>query len=139
LLKHSADPNAAGTNGMTPLLLAASAGYGGKLCVAALLDAGAEVDKTGSGGITPLMLAASHRQVESVRILLTHGADARRSDGYGHDALFYARQSLVSLSEDADVSGIEEDAETKAWHLQYTQEQEANGQRCIALLEAALR
>jgi ankyrin repeat protein len=141
LLKHGADPNAAGSNGMTPLLLAASASYGGALCVEALLTAGADPEKSGNGGMTPLMVAAHRRRVESIRLLLAHGAEASRVDRYKHDALFYARQSLASLSaeENEGDSETEMDAETQVWLQEFMQEQEAKGQECIILLEAALR
>lgn len=134
LLKHGADPNATGNNGRTPLLLAASSNFGGTACLEALLAAGADPEKPGNGGITPLMLAAYHRQVESVRILLTHGVDAHRTDIHSHDAFFYAQQGLARLAAEDN----ENDAETKAAVQEWIQEQQVNSEKCIALLEAAL-
>lgn len=147
LLKHGADPNAAGTNGMTPLMLAARSSYCGDHCVAELLASGADAEKATSTGLTPLMIAANYRQTESVRILLAHGVDARRVDTFKHDALFYARQRLTHLQtesdeEEAEAQGeaeTEEDAEFRARQQAYMQEVLAQATECVALLEAALQ
>lgn len=132
LLKHGADPNAAGDNGMTPLLLAVQSDYGAGPCIEALLAAGAELEKAGPAGITPLMRAAYRGRAEIVRLLLTHGANRSRLDRFGHDARYYAEQTLASLQTDAEEENSAEEADetAQAWR----QEQEANAQLCIALL-----
>jgi ankyrin repeat protein len=133
LLKHGADPNAAGHNGMTPLLLAVRSSYGSEPCIEALLAAGANAEKGGHGGITPLMRAAYQGRVENLRLLLTYGVDAQRVDQFGHDALYYARQYRTSLHAQAEEDNATEEnnEQFQAWR----QEQEQNAQRCIALLE----
>ena len=133
LLKHGADPNAAGSNSMTPLLLVVRSSFGAEPCIAALLDAGADVEKAAHGGITPTMWAAAYGQVENLRLLLAHGADAGRVDRFGHDARYYARQYLASLRAEAEEerSADEENAQAQEWR----QEREQSARSCIALLE----
>lgn len=135
LLKHGADPNAAGTNGITPLLLAVQSSAGAEPCIAALLAAGADVDKEGHLGITPLMAAAAYGMAENLRLLLAHGADAKRVDHFGHDAGYYARQYLAQLraETEGDSSEGEVDEQSQVWR----REREQNAQKCIALLEMA--
>ena len=61
--------------------------------VAALLDAGAEVDAkhTGAGGIpTPLIAAAFGGHIEAVRLLLARGADIDAVNSQGRSALVQA-------------------------------------------------
>jgi ankyrin repeat protein len=134
LLRHGADPNAAGTNGMTPLLLAVQSSYGAEPCLEALVAAGAEVDKPGHLGITPLMAAAAYGMAENLRLLLAHGADATRADHFGHDAGYYARQYLAHLRAEAEEEGSTgaADEESHAWR----RKREENAQRCLALLGA---
>lgn len=136
LLKQGADPNAAGHNGMTPLLLSVQSSYGAEPCVASLLAAGADLEKSGTGGITPLMRAAYRGRAEIVRLLLTHGANPSRVDHFGHDALYYAEQSLASLQSDDEEEGEDEEANetTQVWR----QEQEANARHCVALLRESV-
>jgi ankyrin repeat protein len=143
LLKHSADPNAAGSNGRTPLLLAVESGYESTPCVKALLAAGADIEKAGRGGITPLMRAAYCGQAEDVRLLLAAGADLRRVDHFGHDAAYYAEQRLANLNEEAEAEVAETAEETeverrmKEERLRWREERSQNAQRCRALIEAA--
>lgn len=133
LLKHGADPNAAGRNGMTPLLLVVQSSNGAGPCITALLAAGADLEKADPGGITPLMRAAYRGRAENVRLLLDHGADASRIDRFGHDARYYAEQYLAHLRSKAGEEGAAEEAdeETQAWQ----QKQEQRAQLCIALLD----
>lgn len=131
LLNHGADPNAAGSNGMTPLSLALQSDYGAEPCIAALLAAGADLEKTGPVGITPLMRAAYRGRVENLRLLLAHGADVSRVDRFGHDARYYTEQYLAHLRSEAEENSAEEaDEETHAWY----QEQEERARLCLALL-----
>ena len=75
----------------TPLWDAASEGDVNR--VAALLDAGAEIDAkhTGAGGIpTPLIAAAFCGHIEVVRLLLARGADVEAVNSQGRSALVQA-------------------------------------------------
>jgi ankyrin repeat protein len=54
--------------------------------VRALLDAGAAVDDANDKGITPLMSAAAWGREETVRLLLSRGADAKRQTKDGKTA-----------------------------------------------------
>jgi ankyrin repeat protein len=74
LLDAGADPNAATTNGTTPLMFAAAAGNVEAL--RRLLDAKADVAaKEKAMGQTALMFAAANGRTEAARILVARGAD----------------------------------------------------------------
>lgn len=60
---------------------------GGADKLADYLDAGLMPDLTDSKGDTLLILAAYHRQADTVRVLLAHGADHARVNDRGHTAL----------------------------------------------------
>lgn len=130
LLRHSADPNLAGNNGMTPLLLAVESHYESTPCVKALLAAGADIEKAGHGGITPLMRAAHAGQAEIVELLLAEGANAQCTDNFGHDAAHYAAQHLASIQ--AEFAEVEAEADDEEWW----QTQIAQAERCVVLLAA---
>ena len=55
-----------------------------------LLDAGADPDASDDRGVTPLMAAAYHDSAAVVGLLLQRGADSRRIDVDGRNALSYA-------------------------------------------------
>jgi uncharacterized protein len=55
-----------------------------------LLAAQAPVDAPNKQGVTPLMLAADANKVEAVRVLLASGADPKKQDFTGRDALGWA-------------------------------------------------
>jgi uncharacterized protein len=74
--------------GDTALHRAAEAGQA--QMVRLLLAANAPVDATNRQGITPLMLAADANKVEAVRVLLAGGADPKKQDFSGRDALGWA-------------------------------------------------
>jgi uncharacterized protein len=55
--------------------------------LADLLDGGLPVDLTNDKGDTLLVLAAYHRHLDTVRVLLAHGADTSRANDRGQTAL----------------------------------------------------
>src|SRR5712691_4164870 len=57
-----------------------------------LLDVGAAVDPENKNGMTPLMIAASRGNMAIVQALLTKGANARKTDFTGRDALGWAAE-----------------------------------------------
>jgi len=75
LIRAGADIHALGTNGWTPLHMAAARGQVEKARL--LIDAGAEVNRRTEivASETPLMEAAFTGQPSTVRLLLEHGAD----------------------------------------------------------------
>lgn len=113
LLRHGADPNVTGQNGMTPLLLAARGSYGAYACIETLLEAGAEIERSLFGNITPLMCAARAGELPNVRVLLEHGADASRQDRWGHDAAYYAREYQAAITAPPDASELPESMRTE--------------------------
>ena len=89
LARQSADLNArSGVNGWTPLLHAIHKNQ--RASVAALLDAGADVNATAPNGMTPLMMAAGYGYTDIVNLLLDRGADARAKLPDGENALSLA-------------------------------------------------
>jgi ankyrin repeat protein len=82
LLSRGADPDAATGMGETPLHYAVLANAGTD-CMAALLDAGADIDEETDEGVTALMVAARTAHLDMVEWLLDHGAgvDARTVTG----------------------------------------------------------
>ncbi|MCB0120993.1 MAG: ankyrin repeat domain-containing protein, partial [Caldilineaceae bacterium] len=146
LLAHGADPNLAGANGMTPLLLAVESSYESTPCVAALLEQGADPALAGHGGITPLMRAVNAGEAENVRLLLAQGVDVQQRDRYGHDALHYATERLQQLMtpEQADEDENEEagkellEPELRAWMAELNQRAIDKAALCVALLKTAL-
>jgi uncharacterized protein len=74
--------------GATALHWAAEAGY--VEAVTALLQAKAPVDAINRQGVTPLMLAAGANKGDAVKLLLKAGADPKKQDFTGRDALGYA-------------------------------------------------
>jgi ankyrin repeat protein len=80
LVRAGADIHATGTNGWTPLHMAAARGQVEKARL--LIDAGADVNrrKEIDASETPLMEAAFTGQPSTVRLLLAHGADPSMRD-----------------------------------------------------------
>jgi ankyrin repeat protein len=74
--------------GSTPLHWAAQAGR--NEVVKLLLQAKAPVDAANKQGITPLMMAAEANKSDVVRTLLDAGADPRKQDFTGRDAVGWA-------------------------------------------------
>ena len=91
LLGKGARPDLQNNRGETPLHLAAQLGWaeGAQL----LISQRATVDLANSRGETPLILAVQRRDVATTRLLLTSGANPKRTDNVaGLSALDYARQ-----------------------------------------------
>ena len=107
LLARGADPSRYAGPG-EPTALAAAAAEGRLRCVAALVDAGADVDGF-SESRPPLHAATAEGQLPAVVALLDAGADVDRGDASGRTALMLAagdgRTALVRtlLNADADV------------------------------------
>lgn len=80
LIRAGADIHALGTNGWTPLHMAAARGQVEKARL--LIDAGADVNRRTEidASETPLMEAAFTGQPSTVRLLLEHGADPAMRD-----------------------------------------------------------
>src|SRR5690606_13523964 len=75
--EFGAYPIARGSNGETPLMMAAR--NGSVAAIEALVAAGAEVDAVEPlRGTTALMWAAEQRRAEAVSALIAHGADVNR-------------------------------------------------------------
>jgi ankyrin repeat protein len=79
--------------GNTPLHWAA--GGGNLELVKTLLAAKAPLETQNKQGLTPLMLAASNNRLAVVKLLLKDGADPRKRDFTGRDALGWARLPAV--------------------------------------------
>lgn len=60
-----------------------------------LLDAQSPIDPANREGLTPLMTAARNGQLAAVRFLLEKGADPRKQDFTGRDALGWANQPAI--------------------------------------------
>jgi len=88
LLDHGAHVDALDQSGGTALHWAAELGKVDMIKF--LLDHKASVDATNRQGITPLMLAASHARPAAIKILLAHGADPKKQDYTGRDAIAWA-------------------------------------------------
>jgi len=138
LLRHGADPNRAGDDGFTPLLLAAASGLWADACIEALLAGRADPNKPNLAGTTPLMLAAGRARAANLVILLANGADSQQRDHYGQDALAYARRYLDGLLKEIDEVRAAPDEE-QSLILEYLQPREAEARTCIASLEAHLQ
>ena len=58
-----------------------------------LIERGAEIDAVSPNGTTPLMMAAQYGSEDSVKLLLEHGADAKRRNQRNLGAADFARLS----------------------------------------------
>lgn len=74
--------------GYTPLLYAAREGC--RECVAALLDAGADINLTDLWGQTPLLMALLNLHYDTAAFLIERGADIKRWDWWGRTPLYNA-------------------------------------------------
>ena len=95
LIKGRAKLDVADKLGNTPLHYAAERN---QVEMAALLvDAGAAADPINRNGVTPLMRAAGRGNLEMVRTLLAKGANPRKTDFTGRDAVGWASDSRRPL------------------------------------------
>ena len=76
------------TGGMTALLYAARVGC--LECVAAMLDAGAEIDLPNPDGVTPLMAALDNFNFDTAALLIERGAATELWDWWGRTPLYIA-------------------------------------------------
>lgn len=76
------------TGGLTPLLYAARAGCLG--CVAAMLEAGANVDQPNPDGMTPMIVALDNGHPDVARYLFDQGANPHVWDWWGRTPLYVA-------------------------------------------------
>lgn len=91
LLKHGANPNLEDFNGSTPLLSALRDDETHLGVLRILLRAGADPNLRSSSGFwTPLISAADFGQTESIKCLLSAGADVRATNSQGLTALHFA-------------------------------------------------
>lgn len=103
LLTEGADPNAITECGKSPLMLAAM--YGHKSVIAALLDAGADLnlgsDEDYEEGTTALMYIASSffasNRAEVIQFLVERGADVNAQNDKGQTALMLARENADAV------------------------------------------
>jgi ankyrin repeat protein len=108
LLSKGARPDIQTRTGDTPLMLAAQLGWVDG--ADALLKRRAAVDLANSRGETPLIQAVQKRDIAMVRLLLSRGANPKRTDSVaGYSALDYARQD----SRAATIARTLEEAATK--------------------------
>lgn len=92
LLLKGADLEAKDSNGRTALLYASSGPFGET--VGLILEKGADSNVQGTlEGFTALMTAAAEGQLEVVRLLLEHDADASLKDKDGDTARSFAEQN----------------------------------------------
>lgn len=91
MLARGARPDAAASDGATPLILAAQLGWTDGATL--LLQRGANPNLGNSRGETPLILAVQRRDIQMVRLLLSARADPSQTDNMsGNSAIDYARQ-----------------------------------------------
>jgi ankyrin repeat protein len=96
LATRGADPNApSGGNRWTPLLHAVHKHQNAS--VAALLNAGADVNRADEQGVTPLMMAAGYGYDDTVQLLLQRHADARVKRSNGETALDWAMSGMTDI------------------------------------------
>ena len=126
LCSRGADPNRISEHNWTALHLAARARHDVEVVVA-LLDCGGDPNlRVAPEGVfservnppTPLMCAAaSSHSAETVRVLLSRGADFSATDATGGDAETHARTGLVRSTRDEFPDEEDRDAWNQDWRL----------------------
>ena len=97
LLGQGAKADLPNKDGNTPLTLATQIGW--EEGAALLLRMGAKANAANNRGETPLMFAVQKRDIPMVRLLLSKGADPKRTDNVsGYSALDYARRDPRAAS-----------------------------------------
>jgi ankyrin repeat protein len=97
LIGKGAKTDIQNNEGMTPLAVAAQIGWAEGAQV--LLDRRASVDLANNRGETPLIIAVQNRDMATVRLLLSKGANPRRADRVaGYSALDYAKRDNRSAA-----------------------------------------
>ena len=92
LLDAGAEVNVKGTDGLTPLMLAAQNNPNPEV-LKVLIEAGEDVNAKDTEGWTPLMIAAIENTPEVLTALLEAGADAKAKNDEGKTALDCARMN----------------------------------------------
>lgn len=107
-LREGANPNLAGADGDTPLIVAARVGFLG--AAEQLLARKALIDAENKRGETALIAAVQAKQVPMVKLLLEHGADPDKTDNFqGRSARDYAKQN----TRDKDLLALIESSQDK--------------------------
>jgi ankyrin repeat protein len=79
-----------------------------ELIVERLIEAGADVNRVDADGKTALMHAVANQRIEAVKILLTKGADAGKSDRTGNNPLSIAHRLKMSSQKDEIIKMLKE-------------------------------
>ena len=115
LMDRHADVRGKADTGDTALTLIADHGHAAGY-VKTLLERGAEVNVPNARGETPLLLAAHEGDLDSVKLLLAHGANVHLKDDHGREPFFYAiadRQVSVAMQDALLKSGADINAQDK--------------------------
>jgi ankyrin repeat protein len=90
LLDAGADPNTPGNRGMNALSAAARSCRAGPGVIAALIEAGANLEDRSGADLTPLMSAIQEERTDIALQLIAAGADIDTRNQYGDGVLNYA-------------------------------------------------
>ena len=120
LLRHGGSANAIEDDHTRNTVLIEASGAGNVAIVAALLEAGADVDQANRYGHTALMEASRFGHTAVVEMLLGEGADANKVNRYDHTALIEASwggyaavvKALLDADPPADVNHANDTGET---------------------------
>ncbi len=116
LAAAGADPNAGGTEGMTPLLFAIASNS--KAGAKALLEAGADPNRRARDGESALTMVASGTDTDWLRLLLSFGGDPNARNSIGEPVLVNAglRRNAdavrILLDAGADIEATDESGST---------------------------